>query len=83
MRILAERSAKPRLERLGAQPARPGRAGVGAGRLAAGRQRAVANEEPHFDVAVERGLGEVRRSHEDRLVVDHEGLGVQDARGTF
>ena len=45
-------------------------------RPAHGRGRAAP-----LDVAVQRSLGQVRRGHEDRLVVGHDRLGMQHAAG--
>ena len=46
----------------------------------AGGQRPIANQDPELDVAVEGGIGEVRRGHEDRLAVRDHCLGVEHSR---
>ena len=43
-------------------------------------QSAIANQDAEFDVAVEGGIGEVRRGHEDRLAVRNHSLGVEHSR---
>ena len=45
----------------------------------AGGQRVVPNQEAQLDTPVEGRLGQVRGAYKERLVIDHEGLGMQDA----